>query len=653
MQIRKKLALPGREVDFTANLISSILAGLIAGGSIGWILGLKIARINPSMTVFDDVWALATHFLAIYAVAGMAAAFIAGIIVFPFLKKSGLKHSSSLFNFYIPAYLVIGLLYYIRAYLLTHFIINPLLPLKGAPLISWGVTLVFAGIAYFVIKFFLRITKNWNFRILSLIFGGLFIVIWSTAGIMAKPVQYAGSPDYEEFKVTPNGQKVALIGIDGAWWEIIDPLMQAGELPNFQKLVDNGARADLNTLYPTFSAMIWTSVATGKLPQKHGINSFLVWTFPVTGAHFPIFRLPKLAPELLWIQENIATVAPIPSNYRTASSLWNIFSDNDVSVGVMNWWASWPAEEVDGYLYTDHALFNKLDILTNYKEKSGGSEHDIYPPELILELQGFAYTPEDFTYEDLAKFVNVESDAFWDEFRELDTYEYIDIAYEASMFKFSFPGDKTVIDAANYLLSSKNQPDFWAIYLQGMDSMSHQYLKYHFPENYDKLNPVNIQRYKDLIKNYYKYMDETLGRFLEKLDPKTLVFVVSDHGFDNQMLPSGHYHHIRPSVPGESEEFHLTDSHPGVFIASGPGIKKGCTTDNVSILDLTPTILAAMGFPYAEDMDGNITAEIFESAPVSEYLATYDKPRELDRTIIETPVDKEVRDKLKALGYVK
>ena len=238
MQIRKKLALPGREVDFIANLISSILAGLIAGGSIGWILGLKIARINPSMTVFDDIWALATHFLALYAAAGMAAAFILGIIVFPFIKKGGLRHSSSLFNFYLPAYFIIGLLYYIRAYLLTHFIINPLNPLKGASLISWGVTLIFAGIAYFVIRFFLRITKNWNYRILSLVFGGLFIVAWSAAGLISKPVQIAGSPEYEEFEVTPNGQKVALIGIDGAWWEIIDPLMQAGELPNFQKLTE-------------------------------------------------------------------------------------------------------------------------------------------------------------------------------------------------------------------------------------------------------------------------------------------------------------------------------------------------------------------------------------------------------------------------------
>ena len=437
MRTRKKIVLPGREIDFTSNLISSILAGLIAGAAVGWILGLKIARINPSMTVFKDIWGLSTHFLVIYAVAGMTIAFVLGILFYPFLKKKGLKYSANLFHFYLPAYFIIGLLYYIRAYLLTHFIINPLIPLKGAVWMSWGVTLIFAGIAWFIIRFVSKLTRNWNFRTLALVICILFIVGWTSAGIFAPPVKNTGSPDYEDFEVTPNGQKVALIGIDGAWWDIIDPLIAAGELPHFQKLIDNGARADLNTLYPTFSAMIWTSVATGKLPQKHGINSFLVWTFPVTGAHFPIFRLPKLAPELLWIQENFATVAPIPSNYRTSSSLWNIFSDNDVSVGVMNWWASWPAEEVDGYLYTDHALFNKLDILTNYKDKSGGSVHDIYPPELILELQGFAYTPDDFTYEDLARFVNVESDAFWDEFQELYTYDYLDVAYEASMFKFS------------------------------------------------------------------------------------------------------------------------------------------------------------------------------------------------------------------------
>jgi len=320
---------------------------------------------------------------------------------------------------------------------------------------------------------------------------------------------------------------------------------------------------------------------------------------------------------------------------------------------MMGWLASWPAEEVNGYIFTDHALYNKLDILTNYKQRLGDLTGAVYPAELLSELQKFTYRPEDIKREDLSRFVNVESDSFWEEFRILDTYEYIDVAYEASMFKFSYPGDRTIIEAADYLLKTRPQPDFWTIYLQGMDSMSHQYLKYYFSENYDKLLPVNVKRYRDLIVNYYRYMDETVGRICAHLDSNTVVVVVSDHGFDKLMLPTGHYNHILPVEPGETEDFHITKSHPGIFLAAGPGIKSGYKVGEICVLDIAPTILAAMGLPYAEDFDGRIAGEIFTEAAPADTIATYDRFVRGSRSVMSSGVDKAVRDKLKALGYVK
>ena len=148
-------------------------------------------------------------------------------------------------------------------------------------------------------------------------------------------------------------------------------------------------------------------------------------------------------------------------------------------------------------------------------------------------------------------------------------------------------------------------------------------------------------------------MDEALGRFLDNLDPNTIVMLVSDHGFDEGMLPTGHYHHVMSAAPNESQEFHLTDIHKGIFVCSGPGIKQNGQIDDISVLDIAPTILAALGYPYADDMDGRIVSELFDTPPQVETIPTYDKDIKRDRTIIETGMDKEVRDKLKALGYVK
>ena len=644
------------KINFRNNLKSAILAGLTVGISVGLILGLKVSKINPSIIQFSDIWNLSTHLMALYAFGGLAAGAVLGLIFYPFLHKRGLKRARSPFNLYLPVILLLTLYHYFRVYVLTHFIANPLMPIKGSLWVNIGFTIVFLALTIIAIILAVRITAKWRLSGVVGYLGGAILMIWIIAGIITPKgisASTAETAGLQEYDFQPAEVKVALIGFDGAWWEIIDPLMAEGKLPNFQKLVENGSRAELKTLYPTFSAMIWTSIVTGKLPQNHGINSFLVWSFPITGTKIPLFRLPYLAPELLWIQENIATVSPIPSNYRTAASLWNIFSDLDMSVGIMNWWATYPAEKVNGYIYSDHALFNKMQVLTNYKERLGDTIHDIYPPELLMELQQFCSTPADFIREDLTRFVTVENDAFWEEFKKLNTYDYLDIAYEASMFKYSFPGDKTVIEAAQYLLGQKEQPDLWAIYLQGLDSMSHQYLKYHFSYRHkDKLIPVNVARYRNLINNYYQYMDEALGDFLTRLDPETVVIVVSDHGFDDEMLPTGHYHHIKPSTPGESEDFHLTQAHPGIFIAAGPGIKQNFTAENVSVLDIAPTILAVMGLPYAEDMDGKIAAEILKTPPNIDTIATYGTYK-FDDAIIETAVDKQVRDKLKALGYVK
>ncbi len=642
-------------VKFFPNLSAAGLSGLIAGASVGLALGLKIAKINPSIISFKGAWTVATHFMAVYALGGLVAGVILGLVLFLFLRKYPPRRLRSLLNLYLPIVFIIALFHYIRQYVLSHFIANPLMPIKGSLWANIGFTVVIIIAALAAIWLAVRILRRVNLKRLVRFIAPAFLLLWILLGVINPSETESAAASFDEYEVQPTGTKVALIGIDGAWWKVIDAMMAEGRLPNLQRLVDRGVRGDLCTLYPTFSAMIWTSVATGKLPREHGINSFLVWSFPITGVKVPMFRLPLLAPELIWIQENIATVAPIPSNYRRAEALWNILSDNGLKVGVMNWWATWPAEPVNGYIYTDRALFNKMQVLTNYRDKEGGSISDIYPPELITELQRFASTPEEMSREDLERFVNVESEAFWREFNQLDTYDYLDIAYEASMFKFSFPGDKTVIEAAKYLLDTKSQPDFWAIYLQGMDSMSHQYLKYYFwQENQGKLIPVNLQRYKDLIENYYTYIDEAVGAFLSRLAPNTIVFVVSDHGFDEMMLPTGHYHHVQPSYPGESEEFHINyEKHPGIFIASGPGIKRGEFIDSVTVLDIAPTILTVMGFPLALDMDGRPLENIFESPPLSKTIATYDRPKAYDDNIMETKVDKEMRDKLKALGYIK
>ena len=68
--------------------------------------------------------------------------------------------------------------------------------------------------------------------------------------------------------------RVFVIGIDGGSWNVIDPMLEAGELPALQALIEKGGSANLETVEPLTSPVVWTSIATGRRPEAHGVTDF-------------------------------------------------------------------------------------------------------------------------------------------------------------------------------------------------------------------------------------------------------------------------------------------------------------------------------------------------------------------------------------------
>ena len=69
--------------------------------------------------------------------------------------------------------------------------------------------------------------------------------------------------------------KVLVLGLDGATWDILDPLLSEGVLPNLARLRDKGASGTLGSVFPPLSPVAWTGVMTGKNSGKHGVFEFL------------------------------------------------------------------------------------------------------------------------------------------------------------------------------------------------------------------------------------------------------------------------------------------------------------------------------------------------------------------------------------------
>src|SRR5256885_867478 len=72
--------------------------------------------------------------------------------------------------------------------------------------------------------------------------------------------------------------RVAIFALDGADWELLEELANDGRIPNIKALTQGGVSASLQTIQPTVSSMLWTTVATGLQPDRHGVIDFTDWS---------------------------------------------------------------------------------------------------------------------------------------------------------------------------------------------------------------------------------------------------------------------------------------------------------------------------------------------------------------------------------------
>ena len=101
-------------------------------------------------------------------------------------------------------------------------------------------------------------------------------------------------------------------------------------------------------------AIVWTTIATGRGPEAHGIQSIGarrlagMRTPMAMGDEGPFARAMGRATDLFRLTRS----QPPSSVLRSAKALWNVASEKGLRVGVVNWWATWPADAVNGYVVT-------------------------------------------------------------------------------------------------------------------------------------------------------------------------------------------------------------------------------------------------------------------------------------------------------------
>src|SRR5207244_7134846 len=163
-----------------------------------------------------------------------------------------------------------------------------------------------------------------------------------------------------------------------------DQMIARGEMPYLQALLAGGAHAVLRPDPEQVPAIVWTTIATGRGPEAHGIHSTgarrlpgMRMPMPITG-NDPFARALRSATDVL----RLGRAQPATSVLRGAKTFWNVASEKGLRVGVVNWWATWPADPVNGYVVTERALF-KL-------ERGGPLDREVYPPSAFDRLKPVA-----------------------------------------------------------------------------------------------------------------------------------------------------------------------------------------------------------------------------------------------------------------------
>ncbi|MCF8358331.1 MAG: alkaline phosphatase family protein [Prolixibacteraceae bacterium] len=404
-------------------------------------------------------------------------------------------------------------------------------------------------------------------------------------------------------------KKVLLLGWDAADWKIINRLIDNGQMPATKHLIENGVMGNISTLTPAYSPMLWTTIATGKYPDKHGILGFSEPT------------------------PDHSAIRPVSTSSRKVKALWNILTQKGYKTHVVNWWPSFPAEPVNGI------------YVSNMYPKNAGMPIDnqplpkdaVHPSDLQNLFAHFRVHPLELTAEHILPFVpDLEMDISK---IEKKTETVAKLIAEASS-----------VQAAATLALEHEEWDFAAIYWDTVDHFCHAFMNYS-PPQMKGIKDEDYKLYQHVVDGAYRLMDMMLARLLQMIDENCTVILLSDHGFK-----SGHLRNLHTPNEPAGPAFHHRDV--GIFCAMGPGIHKDEMVYGASLLDITPTILSIFDIPIGEDMDGKPLLEIFKNPPKVKTIPSWENvPGECgmlpdEKRDLDPAVSADAIKQLIELGYI-
>ena len=379
----------------------------------------------------------------------------------------------------------------------------------------------------------------------------------------------------------PSHRRLLIVGLDAADLRLIEKGIGSGSLPHFAKMIDEGASGPLRTHQPMLSPILWTTMATGLTPDRHGVLDFVE-------------------------SDEHGRTVPITSRSRRAPAFWEILGERGVSCGIVGWLATYPATPLNGSLVSDRFTIHPFEDARD--TASGPSEGKTWPSGLDAALRPLVVDPSSLSGDDLVAAFGVPprmtgTDAR--ERRELSVIEAVARTYTAVALR----------------LDAETRPACLAVYYEAIDRLMHLFGSV-MPPALPGTPEARARLYGGAVEHFYAAMDARLGEFLRAAGSDGTVLVVSDHGFK--------IGDERPRHEALRSDVFAAEWHrdPGVILAWGNGVRRGARIVNADIYDVAPTVLAFYGAPAAETMRGSALTDLFEPGflpPAPPRVASYEK----------------------------
>lgn len=610
----------------TAAAIGRAGGGLAAGAIAGVAAACSVVRVNGSIVGAHDAAVVVAWLALAYGVVTVAMLLASGALRFVALRGASIAAPPNAGRPFVR-----GLAEGALQLALTGAFHAVALRLVASPLraLVAGGALAVVVVALCGRGFAARFGRG---RLLVATAGGaaLALVAWTLAAARVEAVASVGP-------IAPVAapRRVVLVGLDGADWRLFDRLIAQGRLPTVARLARAGVRSTLGTLLPTWSPRLWNTISTGCLPERHGVLDFTETPLPGLARGIQRLRKEPLLPRHGGVRELVDLLfrggwlheVPVTACHRRVPALWNVAGDRGLRVASLNWYASWPAEAVNGYLVSDNNPTRATYLERKFGAGTVGATAITYPESLQEELarievhdpgeanDAIAAQPffDDLSDEERAKWVATR-DKFFRAFRTVQLT------------------DSFVFAAADHLLEN-DRLDLVTLFVSGIDNLSHR-----------------SHRRVEVVERWCDYVDRLLAQLVAKVaDERTAIVVVSDHGWEYEEGPRlGHEH-----------------GPEGLFLAWGAGIRSGVklgerADERPSLVDIAPTVQALLGLPTARTQDGRpfaaaLTPELLATlAPPIESFGPYVAPiRPAATGAAMAQLQSDAIEKLKELGYVK